>query len=251
MLLYLASAAACTRVGRHYDFWSRMLRIFATREDAIMEVRVIRRDEQKPAAWSGGITTQLGIWPAASDYGRRDFGWRISSATVEKGDSVFTDLPGVARHIMCLEGEMDLVHDDGAPLHLAPFVAHSFDGGVKTGSTSEVRVIDFNLMTRGACRGKIQAVNEKIRNILLKPRSAQHFQCLYILCEDVRVAVGRPGERAMYEVALHCGDFMQIGYDNVPVSVRMSDASGVNAHGILLVTAGIACGDFLKKENGI
>ena len=52
------------------------------------DIKVVRKDELEHKRWSGGITTQLAIWPEGADYGARKFDWRISSAVVEDEESV-------------------------------------------------------------------------------------------------------------------------------------------------------------------
>lgn len=59
------------------------------------EIKVITKEQQKTSTWSGGTTTQLAIYPEDADYGKRNFTWRLSSATVEAEESVFTSLPGI------------------------------------------------------------------------------------------------------------------------------------------------------------
>jgi len=60
--------------------------------------------EQNTTLWSGGTTTQLCIYPYAATYTGRDFIFRISTATIESEESVFTKLPGYTRILMLLEG---------------------------------------------------------------------------------------------------------------------------------------------------
>jgi len=109
------------------------------------------------STWAGGTTTQLGIAPAGAVYADRDFMWRISSATVDLEISDFTALPDYNRLISTLEGEIDVTHNGGEVIHLAPFHVHAFDGGWETRSVGRCR--DFNLMMRkGACAGQMNAV---------------------------------------------------------------------------------------------
>ena len=96
--------------------------------------------------WSGGATTELLVRPRGAVYSQRDFLFRVSSATVELPESTFTALPDYDRLIATLEGEIDLVHDGGAPIHLRPYEVHAFDGGSATRSFGRCR--DFNLMLR-------------------------------------------------------------------------------------------------------
>ena len=105
--------------------------------------------------WSGGLTTQLGIAPAGAVYSGRDFLWRLSSATVEDAESDFTALPDYERLISTLEGTIELNHNGGEKLTLAPYAVHRFDGGDETHSWGRCR--DFNLMLRkGRCEGRMR-----------------------------------------------------------------------------------------------
>jgi environmental stress-induced protein Ves len=109
------------------------------------------------STWSGGTTTQVGISPQGAVYADRTFMWRVSSATVDLETSDFTALPDYDRLISTLEGEIDLTHNGGEVIHLAPYGVHAFDGGWETSCVGKCR--DFNLMTRkGVCTGRMEAV---------------------------------------------------------------------------------------------
>ena len=106
--------------------------------------------------WSGGTTTQLALAPPESSYAARDFLWRVSTATVEDGESVFTPLPDYDRWLMTLEGPLVLRHGQDPAFRLEPFQPYAFDGGRPTESRGRCR--DFNLMLRkGRCRGGMRA----------------------------------------------------------------------------------------------
>lgn len=118
-----------------------------------MQVKIIRKTEQKTSLWSGGTTTQLTIFPETATYDQRDFLFRISTAKIEAAESVFTSLPGISRSIMILEGNLTLNHEGHYSKTLQKFDCDAFDGGWKT--TSSGKVTDFNLMTRGQALGKL------------------------------------------------------------------------------------------------
>ena len=122
-----------------------------------MTVTHLTPEDYATSRWSGGTTTELLIRPRGAVYGQRDFLCRISSATVELEESTFTSLPDYDRLIATLEGTITLVHDDGAPLVLAPYQVHAFDGGSKTVSLGRCR--DFNLMLRkGQATGSLRSL---------------------------------------------------------------------------------------------
>lgn len=119
----------------------------------------LKKEDFSVSSWSGGTTTQLAIEPENAEYKDRDFLWRVSSATVELEESVFTPLPDYERLIMTLEGEMELAHNGGDMLRLPRLKPHSFDGADKT--VSRGKVIDFNLMMRkGQCEGILRLLPE-------------------------------------------------------------------------------------------
>lgn len=119
-------------------------------------IKLIKKNEQTSNEWSGGITTQLAIYPEDADYNKRNFKWRISSAIVELEESVFTRLPDVWRLIMVIDGQMTLEHEGYHRVHLKPYEQDSFSGGWTTKSFGKVR--DFNLMLAEGCNGELEAL---------------------------------------------------------------------------------------------
>jgi uncharacterized protein len=119
-----------------------------------MKISITRKQEQITTTWSGGTTTQLAIYPPDSILKGKNFLFRISTAVVEAETSVFTALPGVIRVIMVLEGTLELVHTGHYSKTLQQFETDTFSGDWKT--TSQGKVTDFNLMTTGKARGKIE-----------------------------------------------------------------------------------------------
>jgi environmental stress-induced protein Ves len=107
--------------------------------------KIIKKEDLKTKQWSGGTTTELFIFPEGSSYERKDFIYRISTATVDVEESNFTKLEGVSRCIMVLNGEMKLAHKDHHTINLNKFETDSFSGEWDTKSVG--KVTDFNLMT--------------------------------------------------------------------------------------------------------
>lgn len=147
------------------------------------------------STWSGGTTTQVAIGPEGAVYANRDFLFRISSATVDLEQSDFTALPDYNRYISTLEGEIDVVHDQGQPIHLAPYSIHFFDGGADTKSFGRCR--DFNLMLRkGQCDGLLESVcvsGETDVSLCDAAREAQETVLVLYVCEGT-VQVEANGE---------------------------------------------------------
>lgn len=112
-----------------------------------MDIRIIRPEQFKTTAWSGGVTREILIFPPDAEYGRRDFLYRASTAVVESRESIFTDLPGYDRFILPLSGEVTL-SVDRVRHHLLPFEVFAFDGAASTTSLSGPNLRDLNLMVR-------------------------------------------------------------------------------------------------------
>lgn len=108
--------------------------------------KIIRREEQLLSTWSGGTTRQIFIYPEGSDYAKREFDFRLSTATVDCESSTFTPLPGVHRHLMILEGELEICHQGRYRKKLASLEQDEFEGDWQTLSFG--KVVDFNLMLK-------------------------------------------------------------------------------------------------------
>lgn len=106
-------------------------------------------------AWANGTTTELVKFPFDSDFLKRDFIFRISTATVEAEESTFSDFSGLTRILMILEGSMTLIHDGRYQKHLVPYNQDTFDGSWSTRSIGKVR--DFNVMFNEQAKGELRA----------------------------------------------------------------------------------------------
>ncbi|MBQ2896006.1 MAG: HutD family protein [Oscillospiraceae bacterium] len=140
--------------------------------------------------WSGGSTTQMAIEPATAVYADRDFLWRLSSATVELAESLFTALPDYNRLIATLSAPIDLSHDGGERFALEPYAVHAFDGGAETRSWGQC--VDFNLMLRkGAAAGAARAVCGGESYVPVGDTAAEgHVLYLYCVEGSGELAVG-------------------------------------------------------------
>jgi hypothetical protein len=216
------------------------------------ETRLVRREEQPVGTWAGGTTTELAIWPPESDYKRRDFTWRVSTARVDLEESPFTPLPGFHRLLMILEGAVRLVHE--APglrreRSLQPFEQDAFEGEWHT--VSRGRCIDFNLMTAPGCDGRIEALRGDQRIGAFMPFSgvpalrdgrapafaAEAFYCL----EPLRVRGGEKIDAAPeFEFELNRGDFLllreEFPLEAVGVFFERLEAGGENGVGGIRTT---------------
>ncbi|HET6244239.1 MAG: HutD family protein [Bacteroidetes bacterium] len=139
-----------------------------------------KQSELKTANWAGGTTTQLAIFPKRAEYQKFDFDFRISFATVEVEESTFTFMPGVTRHLMVLDGSLELEHINRNKIVLNKFDTTTFFGEWPTKAKGKIR--DFNLMTRGLTQGKLELLelNEgETDKVLLEKQ--QSYMGIYLL----------------------------------------------------------------------
>ncbi len=118
-------------------------------------MKIIKEEcDYKVSSWSGGITKELYIYPQSSSYVARDFSIRISSATIELEESIFTSLPDYNRVLMILDGSLELNHQDHYTKILEKYHCDYFDGAWT--SSSKGKVVDFNLMTSKNLQGQLK-----------------------------------------------------------------------------------------------
>lgn len=119
-------------------------------------IKKLTSENFNTSIWSGGKTTEMFIYPEGSNFTKRDFQVRISTATVEVAKSHFTNLPGFKRYITPLDHSLKLTHDQINFVDLKPFEIYSFDGSQKTTSFNKVR--DFNLMLGNGATGMLKNI---------------------------------------------------------------------------------------------
>lgn len=159
-------------------------------------MKYFKKSDFEIKKWPGGTTTQLFIYPSEADYQKRNFLFRISTATVEVEKSDFTSLPGFHRKLMVLEGELAIHHKNHYSKNLKKFEQDEFDGGWET--SAEGRVTDFNLMMADGVEGSIEILHlEKDQKC---PMELNKFSFVYL----------HKGGIAFGEQALEQGDFVSI-----------------------------------------
>jgi len=136
-------------------------------------MRIIRKEEYKITSWSGGTTTEIYLYPEDGDYSRRQFDYRISTATIEAEESVFTVLPGIERVILSLENKMVLLHGEEKVV-LSPYEPYLFPGNRNTRSRGINR--DFNLMMNHGKHGNVEILTiSPETSIILEAENTLYF----------------------------------------------------------------------------
>jgi environmental stress-induced protein Ves len=151
-----------------------------------MKYSILGSVNYKTSKWQGGKTTELFIYPPEADYQKRNFLFRLSTATVETEKSDFTTLDDFFRRLMVLEGKITIKHEDRYSRQLNKFDSDEFEGGWKT--SSEGKCIDFNLMTKGEIKGVIKALTlEKNQDITDELREDYDWLFIYIFKGKIRI----------------------------------------------------------------
>jgi environmental stress-induced protein Ves len=178
-----------------------------------MKIEHIKSSELITNKWSGGTTTQLAIYPKEATYQERNFLFRISTATVESEESMFTKLPGVSRKIMILDGEIKIEHQNHYSKILKKFEQDSFEGDWDTKSFG--KAIDFNLMTTGNTQGIIEAFSLN-NSIELSLDSRVDFYIFYIYSGNVNFSIDNK------KTFVNQGDLIQIYSENKANNLKLS-----------------------------
>lgn len=216
--------------------------------------KLLHKSSCRTSKWSGGLTTELAIAPEGSAYGDRNFLWRISSATVDDEESIFTSLPGYDRIILALKGGIRLSHNGGDWIELQEYEPYSFDGADETKSAG--RVTDFNLMMRkGKYNGSIRVLRlEKARfpsELQENPEPEEKMaDTLFFYCAEGRAAVTAEGK----EYTLDAGDSLLLGQvqEKEPNQIQMGrikpalDMKSAGEDGTKTVVVAV----FLTKNQG-
>ncbi|RVU55110.1 HutD family protein [Anaerosphaera multitolerans] len=115
-------------------------------------MEIIKKEEFVTTDWSGGTTTEVYISPKGANVSERDFDYRVSTATCELDESVFSDYSGFVRFIAPVDANLNLKNGD-EEITLRPYEVYRFDGSDSVVGYSKVR--DFNLIFKKGLSGKM------------------------------------------------------------------------------------------------
>lgn len=121
-----------------------------------MVYEIYREENYSASRWAGGITTELAIFPQKASYEEQAFIWRLSTASAEQEESVFTALPDYDRVLLVLEGEVVLAHEGQRVARLKEMEQDRFDGNCSTKSFGVCR--HYNLMVRKGSAGYLDVL---------------------------------------------------------------------------------------------
>ena len=122
-------------------------------------VTLLKSNDFQVSDWSGGKTKQLYLSPPTGHYDKRNFDYRLSTATVELAESQFSDLSGFHRILMSLDHTLHL-HNASRQEEtvLAPFTPYFFEGSDSI--TSRGTCTDFNLIYSDHYQGQMLAISD-------------------------------------------------------------------------------------------
>ena len=122
-------------------------------------ITLLKSNDFQVSDWSGGKTKQLYLSPQTGHYGKREFDYRLSTATVELAESQFSDLSGFHRILMSLDHTLHL-HNASRQEEtvLAPFTPYFFEGSDSI--TSRGTCTDFNLIYSDHYQGQMLAISD-------------------------------------------------------------------------------------------
>ena len=123
-------------------------------------ITLLKSNDFQVSDWSGGKTKQLYLSPPTGHYGKRDFDYRLSTATVELAESQFSDLSGFHRILMSLDHTLHL-HNASRQEEtvLAPFTPYVFEGSDSI--TIRGTCTDFNLIYSDHYQGQMLAISDR------------------------------------------------------------------------------------------
>ncbi len=170
-----------------------------------MHIKHIKSSELSTINWSGGTTTQLAIYPKDADYKKLNFQFRISTATVEAEESIFTSLPNISRKLMILDGEIKIDHKHHHSKIIKKFEQDEFSGDWDTKSFG--KAIDFNLMMNGKASGEIEAITIEHTNAILL-ESEFNYYGFYIYIGETTLSI----QDKIFKV--NKGDFINLYTEN-------------------------------------
>ncbi|MFY0675321.1 MAG: HutD family protein [Bacteroidia bacterium] len=150
----------------------------------------------KTNIWSGGATTELFIAPKNAQLSKRNFHFRLSTATIETDESNFTPLPAIDRIFMVVGGTISLSHNGGSYKQINQFEQDYFSGSCLTKSKGKAQAFNLMLMgeNQGSLRHKSLAEND---NFLYEVTKANVSSFIYLVNGKLEIFDIQTNERVI------------------------------------------------------
>jgi len=183
-------------------------------------MKIIRNSDIQISNWSGGTTSELYIYPENSNYKSLDFNFRLSKATIEVEESIFTPLPNVKRKLMLLDGELELIHQNHHKKKLVPFEYDTFSGSWNTKSIG--KATDFNLMMLGDTEGEYKVLST-IKEAHLTYTHTADISVLYVANGNIKInnTLINKGELIIFDTKQTCNETLILGQNSNVISIEI------------------------------
>lgn len=122
-------------------------------------MKITHLSDIPPVQWAGGKTWQLIILPEDATLSKRNFDYRLSSASIEAEHSRFTAFPGFERDLVLLTEPITL-QIFGRRQPVQPGKVFHFYGSDMV--ESEGKTQDLNLIKRAGLPGKLEIIEGSI-----------------------------------------------------------------------------------------
>ena len=190
-------------------------------------ITLLKSNDFKVSDWSGGKTKQLYLSPPTGHYGKREFDYRLSTATVELAESQFSDLSGFHRILMSLDHTLHL-HNASRQEEtvLAPFTPYVFEGSDSI--TSRGTCTDFNLIYSDHYQGQMLAISD--REELSQDEA---IQFIYALSDLMVTGIG------LSSLNLETGQLLIVEKDAQETELRIMFSSNQPTGAPLAIWAGL------------
>ena len=190
-------------------------------------ITLLKSNDFQVSDWSGGKTKQLYLSPPTGHYGKRNFDYRLSTATVELAESQFSDLSGFHRILMSLDHTLHL-HNASRQEEtvLAPFAPYFFEGSDSI--TSRGTCTDFNLIYSDHYQGQMLAISDG-----QELTQDEAIQFIYALSDLMVTGTGLPS------LNLETGQLLIVEKDAQETELRIMFSSNQPTGAPLAIWAGL------------
>lgn len=140
---------------------------------------IISKKNLNASVWDGGKTFEYFIYPPEATYAKRDFLFRISTATIEKTPSNFTQFENYQRFLVMLDNDLN-IQRNGKKERYKKEEVFSFDSNDEI--ISQTLGNDFNLMIdKERLSAKVFFLNAEIQS--------KHSIIFLFSLTDVRIKI--------------------------------------------------------------